>query len=408
VHDNNYKIDKIMANSNPFVALKYAVDAVPFFDGENIPLLYFIEGCEEAKSLLPAEAEYQFTKIIRTRITGEARRIIQDENFDSIAQLTKYLKQIYGPSRNVYQLHGELGCVYQKNEENVITYANRVKLLGKQILEAYEISGNALFDKNIKTSLEEDMCKCFVKGLKPEIEQRTAKNLGVRETIADALRIERELRAMIDLRQRQSSTSGISALQNTNRSWEICQICYMEGHLATNCRKLTQFSQSYNETDLETKILICQLCKKLGHSAENCRFRDPQTQQFVNVIQENNIICQLCSKYGHNAKSCRNNKINKSFVICQWCDKSGHTANNCWKKQNEQRNLENQSKIVCQICNNFGHVAKDCRSNLGQNTVSENSLFCRYCKEQGHLLENCELRIASNNRRYNQGNSVGL
>jgi len=32
--------------------LKYAVEAVPFFDGKNIPLNYFIVGCEEAKSML--------------------------------------------------------------------------------------------------------------------------------------------------------------------------------------------------------------------------------------------------------------------------------------------------------------------------------------------------------------------
>jgi len=44
------------------------------------------------------------------------------------------------------------------------------------------------------------MCKCFVRGLKPEIEQRIKRDLGVQETVADALRIERELRQMTDLR----------------------------------------------------------------------------------------------------------------------------------------------------------------------------------------------------------------
>jgi len=57
-----------MANQNPFATLKQAVEAVPFFDDQNIPLSYFIEGCEEAKSMLPAKAESQFTKIIKTRI----------------------------------------------------------------------------------------------------------------------------------------------------------------------------------------------------------------------------------------------------------------------------------------------------------------------------------------------------
>jgi len=43
-------------------------EAVTFFDGQNIPLSYFIKGCEEAKSMLSTEAESQFIKIIRTKI----------------------------------------------------------------------------------------------------------------------------------------------------------------------------------------------------------------------------------------------------------------------------------------------------------------------------------------------------
>jgi len=74
--------------------------------------------------MLPIEAESQFTKIITVRIVDEARRTIQDQIFDSVAQLTKYLDQIYDPPKNVYQLRGELGSVYQKNEKNVVTYAN--------------------------------------------------------------------------------------------------------------------------------------------------------------------------------------------------------------------------------------------------------------------------------------------
>jgi len=140
-------------------------------------------------------------------------------------------------------------------------------------------------------------------------------------------------------------------------------MCYKEGHLASNCRKLTQFSS--NNAGLGTKILICQICKKRGHSADKRRLRDPQTRQSVNVLQRNNIICQLCSKSGHNVKACRTNNVNnqnKSSVICQWCDKQGQSASNCWKKQNEQRSVESKAKIICQICNNFGHSARDYRS----------------------------------------------
>lgn len=405
---------KNMAQGNPFATLKYAVEAVPFFDGKNIPLNYFIEGCEEAKSMLPHEAEPQFTKILRTRIVGEARRTIRDQDFETVAQLTKYLKQIYGGSKNVYQLQGELGNVYQKNDEDVVTYANRVKLLGKQIREAYRSSEHALTDHDVRASLEKDMCKCFIRGLKPEIEQRIARNLDVQATVTDALRIERELRAITDLRHGPANSDRNNVQENRSR---ICQICFKIGHSAANCRKLMQMADSFKQNNLGTEILICQICKKRGHSAEKCRLRDPQAQRSINMVQENTIKCQLCFKPGHNAKNCRlnnsNNQIsnfnNKISIICQWCDRPGHSANNCWKKQNEQTNLNNQNRIICQICNNLGHTAKNCRSNPNQPANSADGTFCRYCKENGHLIENCQLRIASNNRKRegNTGNGNG-
>lgn len=403
------KKEKIMAQNNPFATLKYAVDAVPFFDGKNIPLSYFIEGCEEAKSMLPQEAESQFAKILRTRIVGEARRTIRDEDFDTVSDLTKFLKQIYGGTKNAYQLQGELGNVYQKADEDIVTYANRVKLLGKQILEAYRSSGYGVPGQDTRQTIEKDMCKCFIRGLKPEIEQRIARDLDVKATVADALRIEKELRAISDLRY---GNNASQIRKQDSRSIETCQICFKIGHTATNCRKFA------SKNDLGSEILICQICKKRGHGADKCRSRNPQAHQLINTIQESAIKCQLCSKTGHSAKNCYQNNRSKQInnasnnnrfpIICQWCDKQGHLANNCWKKQNEQANANNQNKVTCQICNNHGHTAKECRSN-GNRQPNSNAPFCRYCKEQGHLLENCQLRIANQNRRKegNSGNGSG-
>ncbi|KYN12084.1 hypothetical protein ALC57_15751 [Trachymyrmex cornetzi] len=164
--------DGTMTHPNLFATLKYTVEAVPFFDDKNIPLNYFIEGCEEAKSMLPDEVESQFTKIIRTRIVGEAR---------------------------------------------------------------------------------------------------------VQETVADTLRIERELHSMTDLRQNLENTS--SKALNTNKLRETCQICYKEGHSASYCRKLTNFG---------TKILICQICKYI-----NSKFvyveRHIQPYQLIFIIQINQL-----------------------------------------------------------------------------------------------------------------------
>lgn len=122
--------------------------------------------------------------------------------------------------------------------------------MGKQILEAYKTWGNSSVDQNVKTSLKKDISRCFIKGLKSEIEQRIARNQNVQETVADAIRIEREL--ITDLRQ--GSTS--SQTQNIIRPPETCQICYKIGHSSSKCKKLTPlFQQASNNLKLGAKIL---------------------------------------------------------------------------------------------------------------------------------------------------------
>jgi len=53
------------------------IEAVPFFDDKNIPLLYW--------SKIHVETESRVTKIIKTRIVGEVRRTIQDQDFECIS-----------------------------------------------------------------------------------------------------------------------------------------------------------------------------------------------------------------------------------------------------------------------------------------------------------------------------------
>ena len=52
---NNEEIAVVMPNSQQ-VSLRDALEVVPLFDGSNVPLSHFIEGCMEAKAMLPTLA----------------------------------------------------------------------------------------------------------------------------------------------------------------------------------------------------------------------------------------------------------------------------------------------------------------------------------------------------------------
>ena len=115
------------------IKIRDAVEFVPMFDGHNIPINEFIEACNEAKNLIDAASEKGLVKLIRTRITGETRRTILNEVFETVANLTQHFKDLY--DSGIQQLFGKLGYEIQRNSEGVIPFANRLREIGSRIFE---------------------------------------------------------------------------------------------------------------------------------------------------------------------------------------------------------------------------------------------------------------------------------
>ena len=70
------KKEMVLPN-NQQVSLRDALEVVPLFDGSNIPLSHFIEGCYEAKAMLPTPtAQENLARLLRSKLSGEARKCI--------------------------------------------------------------------------------------------------------------------------------------------------------------------------------------------------------------------------------------------------------------------------------------------------------------------------------------------
>ena len=83
VHNNpeenvNPIINKEMSLPNSQqVSLRDAIEVVPLFDGSNIPLSYFIDGCYEAKEMLATPTSQEnLARLLRSKLSGEARKCI--------------------------------------------------------------------------------------------------------------------------------------------------------------------------------------------------------------------------------------------------------------------------------------------------------------------------------------------
>ncbi|XP_051159283.1 uncharacterized protein LOC127281218 isoform X2 [Leptopilina boulardi] len=449
----NLNFTNMALNANQTVSLTDALKAVPEFNGTNIPINIFLRGCSEAKSMVAAAAEGNLVKLIRTKIYGEAQETIIGQNFETIEALGNFLKDIYIVSRTVKQLLGDLGNEYQREDENVITFANRIRDIGTRIIEAQRTFTGTVTEDFI-TETQADIVDSFKEGLLPEIENKMPVNANITELIKSAIKIEKRL-----VTQKGRRNNLISDSKPVRRK-EIftCQLCKEEGHEATDCSlRNDKFcnnckNNDHNTQDCQKKNnntnIICQICNKPGHKASDCFKIKPcincgktgHDSKFCRqMTNSNSLVCQICGKPGHEAKTCRSLSNSNSVVcqicgkpgheakicrslsnslVCQICSKPGHNAKTCFKnpfykpdnmQQKFQNPLESRSQLQCQNCNGIGHTAATCRRLVNQLSMNPTQIVtCRYCKGIGHTLEECRKRLFNNQRFQGNGQSLPL
>lgn len=448
------KIKSTMVNHNQVVSLRDALAVIPEYDGKTSSLGAFIQGCEEAVEMLEPESEKYLVKAVRVKIKGEPRRTIHLNTFANIEELVDFLKSIYAPSRNIYQLQGELGAIYQKQDESVIAYSNRLRDVGFQILDAYEFGRSNEADEAFKKNTEDSLPACFINGLRPEIEQRMGRHHEIDDAVKEAVKIEREIAARAALRGEKTSPPEPRGNKTEKRNVNvviseetICQVCKKTGHIAPTCPTLKQNNAQSGETQEQKtepkRNAVCQVCNKIGHSADKCfKLYPPQSKNQATIPAPMITVCQVCNKRGHTADKCFRifppgiKDPSNSAEMCQLCKKPGHSAANCLQlPRGSQASMgaaqvqvpqglryQPQDTIKCQICKKDGHGAHICpyrnyhSQSLDQNQsgtrrtyaeVASNSV-CHYCKTPGHFIRECPKRVANEpTSRNTSGNENG-
>lgn len=345
------------------VTIKDALRVIPEYDGSNIPLRQFLEGCDEAREMIDPSAEKNLVKLLRCKITGEARQTIAGQSFDSLEKLREFLKSIFAPAKTVAQLLGDLGKEFQRERESVITFANRMRDLGSAVLEAERIRRGTVAESFCE-NIRDNVVDCFRRGLRADIEQRLLhlRDANIAELIREAVRVERELETQNNLRKNHLNNADFS--RHTRKVYH-CTICTSNEHDASNCG---------------SKLQICQFCDKSGHAARECPSL-PREEK-----------CKTCHKTGHTAETCR------AGLKCQYCDLPGHTAKTCFKLNGKPKTATTSAE--CFHCKTKGHFSVNCPQKPYRNTDE-----CTYCGNRGHNIQNCRKRALNANRK--SVNSLG-
>jgi len=85
-------------------SIRDALKAVPNFDGENIAFVYFVEGCEEALSMVAPTQEAALVRAIRNKLKGDAHRSIFGKTFSNMQELVEFLRTKYGQEKQCMKL----------------------------------------------------------------------------------------------------------------------------------------------------------------------------------------------------------------------------------------------------------------------------------------------------------------
>ena len=341
----------------------------------------FLDYCTEALELIDSSLEGKFTLYLKSRLIGDARDATSGRKFETVDEFKQYLRDAFSSSKTVGQLSGELRNEFQRKNESVLTYANRLKSIVAQIHEANRVATNAASTASFKAYVDSTLIDCFRAGLRSEITPRLKPANAVHDIVKDAINVEKEILRNIQLTERESFMSKV----NNKRLIQVCELeekykpknilcsyCGIKGHAALECRSRIRDSQRKE---------ACQICKRTNHTASQCYTLTK---------------CQVCNRTGHTARECRNKPPS---ITCQLCNKSGHTANYC-RGSNSTITAEQRPELICQKCGLIGHTYANCRvrGTMSANTNTSNKPVCAYCKIAGHTIAECRKKL------YNQGN----
>lgn len=277
-----------MADENN-VKLEIVTKCLVKFDGDRAKLREFIDNCEIALKLVSQEDKIILFEIIKTKITGRAKQLSQNREFDNWNALKTHLENTYSEKRSQAQWELELHSCKQGRNESVRAYANRVENCMVKLLNSLDSDMTQIEIGACEKLIRSQTLNVFISGLNdPLITIIKAHKPACLEDAFDlAIAEEREI---ISRQESQKYYSVNNA--NINKK---CFNCNKFGHISSNCRT-KQYDRALYSTKIKTEPVNafqqdqkpqynsqnqCRYCKKPGHTINECRklkYKNSQTQ----------------------------------------------------------------------------------------------------------------------------------
>ena len=276
---------------------RFAKELIPEFDGTNMSVIMFIDQCKVAAALLePHEMPY-LTILIRNKITGPARKYIQDRVGATLDDIFRILQGIYMPREDTSQLTQELANIHRNPGENISDYGTRVTVLLNKIITKVMDKNPGEKGRERCEEYTENAIKNFIRGLDRDT------LIFMKDKSPPTLDVAIELAAEADLE---------------NKSWSRVH----EKGVGTSALNPTCLLNNAN-------------FKRVAHIDVKREGRESKRQRL------SSLQCFHCKEMGHIKRNYpRLGKEQDSENLCTYCTAQNHTAENCFLRKKHEREIQ--------------------------------------------------------------------
>lgn len=406
INNNN---NQEMAPQVKTVSLKDTLDLIPRFNGNNVPLTQFIDGCMEASEILPAGYEAEFARLIRMRLFGDALCCARGHKFKNIEEIVTFFEKNFGSAKTFHELTGELAKVKQRPTESVVVYTNRLRDVENKIKKAATREQRYTDLPTYEKELEKDCIKFFIRGLRWEIQTRMGSPDTLEKAREKAIEIERDFaytgefeERRDETRSKQKETRRVNLIEDLIET--TCNFCNEPGHVAMNCTKfLLQINKNAREgwnSNNYSRPTARENDYRGPPSREN-NYHGPTRNQNQNDVRRDNGFNYpryprrdgpqgMPTSFNRNNDNNFNNGVRPNNR--EGPEQSHYRSNT---NGNNMRNLQNNNDNV------------NSTNGTGNNRVS--GIVCYYCQRPGHYKRDC-YKLARDTREGNvaAGNGHGI
>lgn len=275
------------------ISIRDALENIPIFNGNNIPILHFGRACKRALDIISPHSEPRLVRAIRTKLQGRAYTAIEDELHNTVDDLIESLRNKFSPLKHSSYYRGQLSDIHKLPQEHILDYIGRIKDLKLAILDGERQEG-----KPIDSSLDSFILTCFIKGLPTDhrILLKLDGYSGLQDAFNKATIIANELHHEKERSkpkpQPQPHQIFVRPPANSN----------------TPSRPFETPPKAALTANLSRPIITCSICNRFGHSETNC-FKNPRNLPSTSAGPPRVKYCEFCKRYNHDISECRSYKF---------------------------------------------------------------------------------------------------